>query len=135
MFYTRVWSILRMFYKWDFTHKEISVTSKMLYFKVTPVSLFLHLLSMISGISCWNVDIQFMDQSHLTLIQSISNKDSIYIPTIKIKILNGNLNLPHLFDFPASGRPPLHQVEHFPRTFFKNLQKKSLANGEHFSKI
>ena len=37
MFYTRKWSILRMFYTWDFMHKEISVTSKMFYFMVPPV--------------------------------------------------------------------------------------------------
>ena len=36
MFYTREWSILRMFYMWDFMHKEISVTSKMYYFIVPP---------------------------------------------------------------------------------------------------
>ena len=34
MFYTREWSILRMFYTSDFMHKEISVTSKMFYFMV-----------------------------------------------------------------------------------------------------
>ena len=37
MFYTREWSILRMFYTWDFMQKEIYVTSKMFYFMVPPV--------------------------------------------------------------------------------------------------
>ena len=37
MFYTRVWSILRMFYTWDCMHKEIFVTSKMFYFMVAPI--------------------------------------------------------------------------------------------------
>ena len=37
MFYTQEWSILRMFYTWNFMQKEISVTSKMFYFMVTPV--------------------------------------------------------------------------------------------------
>ena len=34
MFYTREWSILRLFYTWDFMQKEISVTIKMFYFMV-----------------------------------------------------------------------------------------------------
>ena len=37
MFYTREWSILRMFYTLDFMQKEISVTSKMFYFMVAPI--------------------------------------------------------------------------------------------------
>ena len=36
MFYTWVWSILRMFYTWDFMQKETSVTNKMLILWYPP---------------------------------------------------------------------------------------------------